>query len=66
MFLMDHALHDAARGCEGEYVERLLGYAPRVSHDKLRVAEALEQLPETASRLRDGSLKYSQVRELTR
>lgn len=49
-----------------EYVERLLGYAPRVTHDKLRVAEALEGLPETARELREGSLRYSQARELTR
>lgn len=49
-----------------EYVERLLGYAPRVTHDKLRVAEALEGLPETARALREGTLKYSQARELTR
>ena len=27
-----------------EYVERLFGYAPRLTHDKLRVAEALEEL----------------------
>ncbi len=49
-----------------EYIERLLGYAPRVTHDKLRVAEALEGLPETARELEEGSLRYSQVRELTR
>ncbi|MDF3067883.1 MAG: hypothetical protein K0R38_3484 [Polyangiaceae bacterium] len=49
-----------------EYVERLLGYAPRVTHDKLRVAEALERLPELSRELRGGSLKYSQARELTR
>ncbi|RYZ03691.1 MAG: hypothetical protein EOO73_26915 [Myxococcales bacterium] len=49
-----------------EYVERLLGYAPRVTHDKLRVAEALQRLPETARGLRRGTLKYSHARELTR
>ncbi len=49
-----------------EYVEHLLGYAPRVTHDKLRVAKALEVLPETARELRDGAIPYSQVRELTR
>ena len=49
-----------------EYVERLFGYAPRVTHDKLRVAAALESLPEMEMKLRDGSLSFSQVRELTR
>src|SRR5688572_30813906 len=32
-----------------EYTERLLGYKPRTTRDKLRVAEALEALPLTAS-----------------
>jgi len=27
-----------------EYVERLFGYSPRLTYEKLRVAEALEQL----------------------
>ncbi|MDF3065425.1 MAG: endonuclease [Polyangiaceae bacterium] len=49
-----------------EYIERLLGYAPRVTHDKLRVAEALEGLPHLARELEVGSLKYSHARELTR
>ncbi|MDF3071616.1 MAG: hypothetical protein K0R38_7217 [Polyangiaceae bacterium] len=40
-----------------EYVERLLGYAPRVTHDKLRVAEALEGLPKLARELEEGTLK---------
>ena len=49
-----------------EYIERLFGYAPRVTHDKLRVAQALETLPELARELREGGLSFSQVRELTR
>ncbi len=49
-----------------EYVERLLGYSPRVTHEKLRVANTLEALPETARELQEGALAYSQVRELTR
>src|SRR6187399_3697482 len=32
-----------------EYVERLFGYKPRSTHEKLRVAEALESLPALAS-----------------
>lgn len=49
-----------------EYVERVLGYGPRVTFDKLRVAEALESLPRLSRGLRDGALSFSQVRELTR
>ena len=49
-----------------EYVERVLGYAPRVTFDKLRVAEAIERLPRLARELRDGALSFSHVRELTR
>jgi len=53
-------------GSFAEYAERLFGYAPRVTHDKLRVAQALETLPELARELREGTLSFSQVRELTR
>ncbi|RYZ01889.1 MAG: hypothetical protein EOO73_33870 [Myxococcales bacterium] len=53
-------------GSFAEYVERLLGYAPRVTHDKVRVAEALEALPELSRELREGTVNYSQARELTR
>jgi hypothetical protein len=49
-----------------EYIERLFGYTPRWTHEKLRVAEALEELPETAQALRDGLTSWSAVRELTR
>ena len=49
-----------------EYIERLFGYAPRVTHDKLRVAAALEGLPALAGALREGSLSFSHARELTR
>jgi len=49
-----------------EYVDRLFGYAPRLTHEKLRVAEALESLPELARELQAGALNFSQVRELTR
>ncbi|RYZ04058.1 MAG: HNH endonuclease [Myxococcales bacterium] len=49
-----------------EYVERLLGYSPRVTHDKLRVAQALEGLPKLARELQVGTLNYSHARELTR
>jgi hypothetical protein len=49
-----------------EYIERLFGYAPRLTQDKLRVAEALENLPELAESLRCGQARWSSIRELTR
>jgi hypothetical protein len=49
-----------------EYVERLFGYRPRFTQEKLRVAEALEELPELDRNLREGALSWSAVRELTR
>jgi 5-methylcytosine-specific restriction endonuclease McrA len=49
-----------------EYAERLFGYAPRLTQEKLRIAEALEELPEMTNELRQGSLSFSAVRELTR
>jgi hypothetical protein len=49
-----------------EYVERLFGYAPRFTQDRLRVAEALETLPQLAQALRSGAASWSCARELTR
>jgi hypothetical protein len=49
-----------------EYVGVLFGYKPRSTEEKLRVAEALEELPELERALSDGSLSWSAVRELTR
>src|SRR6185369_3795380 len=49
-----------------EYTERLFGYSPRLSQEKLRVAEALEELPETARALRTAAINFSVARELTR
>src|ERR1041385_1299674 len=53
-------------GSFGEYVERLFGYKPRSTQEKLRVAAALEQLPAIAHALETGALNWSAVRELTR
>jgi hypothetical protein len=53
-------------GSFGEYVERLFGYKPRSTQEKLRVAEALEQLPAIAQALETGALNWSAARELTR
>src|SRR5258706_16307314 len=49
-----------------EYIERLFGYSPRWTEERLRVAEALEPLPHLQHALRDGSVPWSTVRELTR
>jgi hypothetical protein len=49
-----------------EYAERLFGYGPRATQEKLRVAEALEELPKTATELQSGRVSFSAVRELTR
>src|SRR5687767_4883327 len=50
----------------GEYVERLFGLGRRAIEEKLRVAEALEELPELTEALRLGALNWSAVRELSR
>src|SRR5881394_726013 len=39
-----------------EYVERLLGYKRRSTDERLRVAEALENLPELGQALREGKV----------
>jgi hypothetical protein len=49
-----------------EYIERLFGYSPRFTQERLRVAEALEELPELHAALSSGALHWSVVRELTR
>ncbi|MBN1605691.1 MAG: hypothetical protein JW940_03620 [Polyangiaceae bacterium] len=49
-----------------EYVARLFGYDARSARERLRVAEALEELPELGRALSSGQLCWSAVRELTR
>src|SRR5262245_39560145 len=49
-----------------EYVDRVLGLGGRATEERLRVAEALEDLPKVAGAFRSGELVYSVVRELTR
>jgi hypothetical protein len=44
----------------------LFGYTPRSTQEKLRVAEALEELPELTHALESGALSWSALRELTR
>jgi RuvA, C-terminal domain len=53
-------------GSFAEYIERLFGYGPRWVEERLRVAEAIEQLPEMEQALRDGGINWSTARELTR
>ena len=48
------------------YVEQLFGYKPRSILEKLRVAEALEQLPQSRAALEQGRLSWSALREITR
>jgi 5-methylcytosine-specific restriction endonuclease McrA len=49
-----------------EYAERLFGFTPKVTLERLRVAAALESLPEMDDALAAGRLCYSAARELTR
>ena len=49
-----------------DYLERVLGYAPRTAQDRLRVARALGSLPQLSTALADGRLPFSAIRELTR
>ncbi len=49
-----------------QYVEKLFGYSPRTTDDKLRTALALEHLSELRAALCEGTLPWSSVRELAR
>ncbi len=49
-----------------EYAEHLFGYSPRLTQEKLRVAEALEALPDIAREFQSGVINFSVTRELTR
>ena len=49
-----------------DYMERVLGYGPRVAQDRLRVARALGTLPQLTAALAHGELPFSAIRELTR
>ena len=53
-------------GSISEYAHRLFGYEARFTGERLRVAEALEDLPELSRALRDGCSNWSVIRELTR
>jgi hypothetical protein len=49
-----------------EYAERFVGLSPRQTEERLRVSQALEDLPRLSSTLAEGRLPFSAVRELTR
>jgi hypothetical protein len=49
-----------------EYSEILFGHKPRQTGERLRVAEALEELPAMAKALRTRQLCWSVIRELSR
>jgi len=49
-----------------EYLEDVLGYTPKCARERLRVACALDAVPEIAEALATGEQSYSAVRELTR
>ncbi|HET9623401.1 MAG TPA: HNH endonuclease [Kofleriaceae bacterium] len=49
-----------------DYMERVLGYAPRTAQERLRIARALGELPVLTEALAGGELAYSAIRELTR
>jgi Domain of unknown function (DUF222)/HNH endonuclease len=49
-----------------EYLERLFGYGPRLASERIRVAEALTQLPALGDALAAGELSWSAVREISR
>src|ERR1044071_8681298 len=42
-----------------DYMERVLGYAPRTAQDRLRVARALGDLPELSEALATDQLSFS-------
>jgi hypothetical protein len=49
-----------------EYLEEVLGYGPRAASERVRVAIALDELPDLAEALASGELSYSAIREITR
>ena len=49
-----------------EYLERTLGYRPRTALERIRVAEALADLPQISAALEAARISYSTVREISR
>src|SRR5580698_9892254 len=44
-----------------EYLEDVLGYSPRQATERVRIATALEDLPELAEALASGQLHFSAI-----
>jgi hypothetical protein len=55
-------------GCSSliDYMEREMGYTARAAIERLRVANAIEELPVIADAMDQGNLSFSGARELTR
>jgi hypothetical protein len=55
-------------GCSSlvDYMEREMGYTARAALERLRVANAIEELPVVANAMDQGDLSFSGARELTR
>ena len=49
-----------------DYLERVLGYAPRTAQQRMSVARALGDLPELEAALATGELPFSAIKELSR
>src|SRR5262245_33388857 len=49
-----------------QYMERELGYTPRAAIERLRVANAIKELPLIAEAMSTGDLPFSAAREITR
>ena len=49
-----------------DYMHRELGYTPHTAEERLRVANALPQLPKLTEALQTGILNFSQAREIAR
>src|SRR5690349_24971113 len=49
-----------------QYIEHKMGYTTRVAMERLRVANAIEDLPVIASLLDQGTLSISAAEEITR
>jgi hypothetical protein len=49
-----------------EYMELEMGYSPRAAIERLRVANAIVDLPKIADAMEQGELSFSAARELTR
>lgn len=49
-----------------EYLEMIFGYGPKIGYERVRVALAIDALPELRDALANGDISYSALREITR